>query len=149
VAGAAPLDGNLGFLLGRAATALRTQIEHDLSEFGVTANQFPVLLLVHAGVADRPSEMAAQLGIDRGAVTRLLDRLTEKGLVSRLDDPGDLRAAKVVLTERARTLVPVLTTITTARNEAALAHFGEDERRHLLVMLRRLVAEVESASAGG
>jgi DNA-binding MarR family transcriptional regulator len=143
MAGETPLDANLGFLLSRAATALRTQIEHDLSEFAVTANQYPVLLLIHAGIASRPSEMAALLGIDRGAVTRLVDRLADKGLVARLDDPGDLRAAKVVLTERAKTLVPVLTTIAAARNEAALAHFSDDEKRHLLVMLRRLTAQVE------
>lgn len=134
------LSDSIGFLTGRIATALRTELEHDLSEFGVTANQWPVLLLIHHGRASRPSEIAEMLGIDRGAATRLIDRLEQKGVVSRFDDPGDLRAAKVQLTERGRTLTPVLETIVQARNEAALAEIDPAERAVFLKALKKLDA---------
>ena len=149
-------ENALCLLVSRITAQLRTAIEHDLSEFGVTARQLPVMVLTHTGRANRPSELAQLIGIDRGAVTRLVDRLVEKGLVRRADDPGDLRAARIELTERGRTLVPVLRAIVEARYEATLAHLEPDERGLLLSMLTRLdralapdTAVVRKAGAGG
>ena len=128
----------LCLLFSRITAALRIAIEHDLAEFGVTAHQWPVLLLTHSGRASRPSEIATLIGIDRGAVTRLVDRLEEKGLVTRADDPGDLRAARILLTERGATLVPLLQSIVNARYEATLAHLEPADRERMMAMLTRL-----------
>ena len=131
-------ENALCLLLSRITSALYTAIGHDLAEFGVTAHQWPVLVLTHEGRANRPSELARLIGIDRGAVTRLVDRLVDKGLVERIDDPGDLRAARIELTERGKTLVPVLMNIVAARYDATLAHLDPAERSPITNMLERL-----------
>lgn len=131
-------ENALCLLFSRITAALYTAIDRDLAEFGVTSHQWPVLVLTYEERANRPSELARLIGIDRGAVTRLVDRLVDKGLVERIDDPGDLRAARVELTERGRTLVPVLANIVAARYDATLAHLDPAERDPITSMLSRL-----------
>lgn len=138
----------LCLLFSRITAALYTALDHDLAEFGVTAHQWPVLVLAHEERANRPSEIARLIGIDRGAVTRLVDRLVTKGLVERIDDPGDLRAARVELTERGRMLVPVLSTIVSARYDATLAHLDPVERAPMTDMLTRLDGALAVNGAG-
>src|SRR5262249_36854072 len=56
----------------------------------------------------RPGELAAELGTDTAGMTRLLDRLADKGLLSRVRHPDDRRAVVVELTPAGRALVPRL-----------------------------------------
>lgn len=51
-----------------------------------------------------PSVLADRLGLTRGAVTTVVDRLSAAGLVQRRPAPHDGRRTALVLTERARTL---------------------------------------------
>lgn len=141
-------ENALCLLFSRITAALYTALDHDLAEFGVTAHQWPVLVLAFEERANRPSEIARLIGIDRGAVTRLVDRLVQKGLVERVDDPGDLRAARVVLTDRGRGLVPVLSSIVSARYDATLAHLEPGERTPITEMLTRLDASLSPNGAG-
>jgi DNA-binding MarR family transcriptional regulator len=136
------MTDSLGFLMNRVASAIRTEFERELAPYGVTAQQFPVLRLALELDCPRPSEMAEALGIDRGAVTRLIDRLAEKGLVERSGDPTDLRAARVTLTPRGQTLVPVLMEIARHRNDAALRILEPVERAALIDYLKRMLEKV-------
>lgn len=55
-----------------------------------------------------PSELAAKLGLTRGAMSKLLERLAAKGLVSVGNDVRDGRAQIVTLKASGRRLVPKL-----------------------------------------
>lgn len=133
------MSESLGFLVNRVASVIRAGFEHELAPHGVTAKQWPVLRLALELDHPRPSEMAEAMGIDRGAVTRLIDRLVEKGLVVRAGDPTDLRAARVELTEKGRTLVPVLAKIAHTRNEAAVRDLKPSERTALIRSLKSVL----------
>lgn len=135
------MTDSLGFLMNRVAGAIRTAFEHELAPHGVTVQQWLILRLAEELDRPRPSEMAETLGIDRGAVTRLIDRLVEKGLVERAGDPTDLRAARVRLTETGRALVPIIRKIARERNELAQAILAPHERTALIGYLKRMLAE--------
>ena len=63
------------------------------------------LLIIEAGGARTPREVADLLGIGRTSVTGLLDRLESEGLLTRSIDPDDKRSFILGLTEKGQNLV--------------------------------------------
>lgn len=70
-----------GSLLHRAAKELTTALERSLAPYDVTAQQAALLLRLRTETG--PSRLAAALGTDTAGMTRLLDRLEDKGLIRR------------------------------------------------------------------
>jgi MarR family transcriptional regulator, transcriptional regulator for hemolysin len=66
-----------------------------LDASGVTVAEWVVLREMYAGDdTTSPSAVAELTGLTRGAVSKLISRLFEKGLVSRKESAGDRRATK-------------------------------------------------------
>lgn len=63
------------------------------------------LLIIEAGGARTPREVADLLGIGRTSVTGLLDRLEVEGLLTRSIDPADKRSFILGLTEKGQAMV--------------------------------------------
>ncbi len=63
------------------------------------------LLIIEAGSARTPHEVADLLGIGRTSVTGLLDRLEGEGLLTRSIDPDDKRSFILHLTSKGQNLV--------------------------------------------
>ncbi len=73
--------------------------------FGLTAVQVMALHQMSVTPACTPSTLARSLAVDSASVTRLLDRLENKGMIQRtaqerLDRTHDRRVIEIVLTER-------------------------------------------------
>ena len=82
-------------------TAIRMQLHADkvLQPFGITLEQLhPLKILNTGGGAIGQRRMCALTGKTPANMTRILDRLANKGLIVRKPDPGDRRAFAVVLT---------------------------------------------------
>ena len=70
---------------------------HDLAaEFDLTLSQLHALK--HLEVPYSQRELAQQLNYDASNVTDIVDRLEERGLVTRTIDPSDSRVRRLVLT---------------------------------------------------
>ena len=78
------MEESISFMISRLANAMRLELERRLTPFGVTAQQWTVLMLCHQNGSVTPSFLADALGVDGSAVTRLLDRLEEKSFVRRI-----------------------------------------------------------------
>lgn len=72
-------------------------LEANRSECDPSFRQLAVLYLIQDGVTS-PIGIAHHLGITRGVVTGLLDRLEQRGLVRREADPADRRRLRIVPT---------------------------------------------------
>lgn len=95
----------LSTAITRLCTARNQVLNRVASPFGLTAVQ--VMALHHLSVtpACTPSTLARSLAVDSASVTRLLDRLENKGMIQRtaqerLDRTHDRRVIEIVLTER-------------------------------------------------
>ena len=96
------------------------------------------LMMVARHAPVRPGTIADHLHIAARSATDVIDRLEERGLVTRSPDPGDRRATVIDLTEEGRRLVSV---VRSQRSAAAEEHFSvltDDERRTLATLLRKL-----------
>ena len=90
--------------------------------------------------ATSPSALAAATGLTRGAVSKLVDRLLHKALLSRTEAAGDRRFQDVALTAAGRTLVPRLAAIADRNDEEFFAALSKEERERLVATLQKLVS---------
>ncbi|MFB4391891.1 MULTISPECIES: MarR family winged helix-turn-helix transcriptional regulator [unclassified Pseudomonas] len=89
---------SIGMLLGRTALLKDRILDWHLEADGVTAAQFKVLIIVTQYQVDTPAELCRYLGLDSGSMTRMLDRLEQKGLMLRNRCPEDRRQVRLELT---------------------------------------------------
>jgi len=132
-------------LLFQVARALRTDLEREVGQTGITSQQAGLLLSAwrHRGIS--PGQLAAPLGTDTAGMTRLLDRLQAKGLVFRRSSSSDRRLVVIELTEAGSALVPQLTPVFQQVNARLLDGLADEDVRRLEQLLRRLRDNLMSA----
>jgi DNA-binding MarR family transcriptional regulator len=74
----------------------------------LTMPQLKALVCVAQDGDATHSQVARGLGVSLSTVTGIVDRLSEQGLVTRMEDPEDRRITRVLPTPRARELVAAL-----------------------------------------
>lgn len=139
----APMELMLGggSLLNQVGRDFNTMVERQLAPLGLTAQQ--AALLLHAARQIRtPSQLKRQLGTDTAGMTRLLDRLVDKGLLRRIQHPDDRRSIVIELTADGQALVPRLPPIFGRASRQLLHGFTADEITQLTGMLTRMLTNL-------
>lgn len=95
-------------LINRLRVELIDAMDRELAAFDISAPQFIVLFSVANNEADSASKLCKSISYDPGAMTRMIDRLEQKGLIRRLQNPDDRRATNLELTDAGRALQPRL-----------------------------------------
>jgi DNA-binding MarR family transcriptional regulator len=76
--------------------AMKDHVQALAAEFDLTLSQLGALKHLETSYSQR--ELAEQLHFDASNVTDIVDRLEERGLVTRTVDPNDRRVRRLVLT---------------------------------------------------
>lgn len=111
------LTHHLGYKMRQVSNAVSQAFAQQLARFDVTVAEWVVLRAlfgVEGPVA--PSVLADQIGLTRGAISKLVDRLTQKGLVRVVQDPIDRRYQLVHLSSEGRDRVPALAHVADAND---------------------------------
>jgi DNA-binding MarR family transcriptional regulator len=106
----------------------------------VTVAEWVLMRSLHGKAPMTPSSLAERMGLTRGAITKLAERLVAKGLVGRRAHEEDKRAHYLFLTEEGAARVPHLAVLAD-QNDAAF--FGVLEAQHLTALDRLLKLLVE------
>ncbi|MFT0861508.1 MarR family winged helix-turn-helix transcriptional regulator [Ancylobacter sp. G4_0304] len=136
----APLTGHLGYWLRLVSNQVSHSFARRLAEHDVTTAEWVVLRELYDAQALAPSRLADRLGLTRGAVSKLADRLIAKALLARAAHESDGRAHTLALTPRGRALVPALAATADANDAQFFGHLAPDQRRALEETLREIVA---------
>lgn len=93
-------------LIGRFRAEFVTAVELEMGRQGVDLNFTQFLALKLLGHEERltPVELARALHYNPGALTRLLDKLEDRGYLKRVPDPDDRRALRLDLTVQGKAL---------------------------------------------
>jgi len=131
--------------VGRAI--LRLDVPGDALPDGVTINRTGHWLLVHVSESApvRLSEIADSVELDLSTLSRQVRYLVDAGLLAKVPDPADGRAALLSLTERG---AAVLQSVSEARRRVlteAMADWTDEERTALASGLLRLGAGLHHA----
>lgn len=133
------LTDHLGFWLRLVSNHVSHAFAARLADRDVTVAEWVTLRALYGRPPLAPSRLADEMGMTRGAITKLADRLIAKGLVRRAADPEDGRAQTLALTPAGAGLVPGLATLADANDAACLEPLTPDERASLERLLRRIV----------
>ena len=142
----------IGALMRLPWEAVVERLHHALHENGFDDIEGPQLgvLLWPGPEGMRPSDLAARMGITKQALNYLLGDLERRGYIERRPDPDDRRSRRIALTDRGRSLIPVIRSAVADAEREWAAALGEErfaQLRELLVELNEVVAANAEASA--
>ncbi len=140
------LEGHLGFWLRLVSNEVSRAFAARIEAKGVTVAEWVMLRSLYGTAPEAPSRLADTLGMTRGGVTKLADRLIGRGLIRRRPDPGDARAQILSLTAVGERLVPELADLADANDRAFFGALTPAERNALEVALRKLAATLGKSS---
>ena len=136
-----------GFWLHHAALAWKQLFDQRLRPLEATPTQFMLLaaiswLTATTGQPPTQQEAADHAGADRMMTSKVVQTLTNRGLVSREPDPRDARVRRLRLTEAGRALVQAGIGIAASLDEELFGSSGEGLRDEL----ERIAKEARTAT---
>lgn len=137
-------EDSMGFLMRRIMLSLINDVDRRLECLGLTHAQWTPLFMLYKGRASTLAELARELQIDPGALTRTLDRLEAKGLCRRERSTEDRRVSHLTLTDTGLAAAAQVPHVLSQVQNAYLKGFSHEEWQQLLGMLRRLLVNAES-----
>jgi DNA-binding MarR family transcriptional regulator len=87
------------------------------------------------------SELSDKMGVTPGAITQFIDKLVEKGMVERIEDPKDRRVVRVKLTGKAKTKFQKMRDFHFERMTASFKGLSDEELQQLAGLVKKIEAE--------
>ncbi|MDA7965435.1 MarR family transcriptional regulator [Ruegeria sp.] len=119
------------------------------ADFGLTQAGFEVLTTLRAQPEPRrltPTELYRAVLITSGGMTKVLKQLESEGLITREDDPNDLRSRAVVLTEAgARQAEAAMAAVNEQDKRLLGGALSDDQINRLVTVLLQTARRVEGA----
>jgi DNA-binding MarR family transcriptional regulator len=134
-----PLDSHLGYWLRFVSNHVSHAFARKAETQGVTVAEWVVLRELYDRDGLAPSILAERIGMTRGAVTKLADRLIGKDLVTRRAVEADRRFQILALTASGRRLVPALAKLADANDAEFFAYLSRAERAALTAAMKAIV----------
>jgi DNA-binding MarR family transcriptional regulator len=133
------LTSHLGYWLRFVSNHVSHAFALKVEAKGVTVAEWVVLRDLYGAGAIAPSSLAERLGMTRGAISKLADRLTDKRLIAREANSEDGRAHTLALTPRGYELVPELAALADENDAEFFGNLRPEERLVLERVLRDIV----------
>lgn len=133
------LTAHLGYWLRQLSNHVSQAFARKVAAKNVTVAEWAMMRVLLDLQPAAPSLLAAEMGMTRGAITRLADRLIAKSLVAREASATDGRAQTLRLTPEGTKLVPALATLADQNEMECFAHLAGEDRSILLRILKQAV----------
>ena len=122
------LNRNFGFLTLDEARLLQFEFDRRVKPLGVTRTQSRVLTSIYRSPGITQSELTEILDVQKAALGRMVDRLTEKGWLERRPDPKDRRVNRLHLTKEVAPLINTTRVIASEVRELAMNEIKAKDR---------------------
>lgn len=134
----------------RTADVLRRRFEALFEPYGITTQQYNVLRILRGARPESlPTMEIAERMIERTpGITRLVDRLQEKGLVRRERSSEDRRCVLCTVTEEGLELLDELDDPVDAADREVVSMLDREEAEELIAYLARIREGNEAAAPG-
>jgi len=133
------LEDHLGYWLRYVSNQVSQAFARKVLAREVTVAEWVMLrvLLEHEALA--PSVLAERLGMTRGAISKLADRLVAKALVTRTADERDRRYQELAITAAGRALVPELAKLADQNDAEFFGHLTAADRAAMMRAMQDIV----------
>jgi len=136
-------------LVFQVARELRALLDHRFGEFDLTLAQAAVLVRTCNEGRARPNQLARELGMDAAGITRLVDRLEAKGLLTRTLDLGNRRSFVIEPTSEGRAVAPRIGPVFGRATRDLLDGFSRADVACLTELLDTALANLTGAKSRG
>ncbi len=133
------LEAHLGYWLRYVSNEVSHAFAQKLARLGVSVAEWVVLRELYAAPGTLARQLAAKLGMTRGAISKIVDRLEGKGLITRAPDQADGRSQVLALAGPGIALVPKLAALADRNDEQFFGHLKTKERAQLQAMMQGIV----------
>lgn len=133
------LQAHLGYWMRIVSNAVSQRFAREMEAAGVTVAEWVFLRMLWDVGQIAPSALAERMGLTKGAVSRLADRLVAKDLVHREANAEDRRAHTLALNAKGRALVPRLAAMADQNDAVFFNVLETDERQQLMRLLAKIV----------
>lgn len=128
-----------GFVFSRTARRWRRELDLRLAAIDMADATWPPLVhLSLSGGGISQKELAERVGIDGSSLVRLLDILSERGLLERRPDPTDRRSRRLYLTSSGEEAVQRIEAILEQTEAEMLADLSPDDLTQVLNAMDRI-----------
>lgn len=134
------LEMHLGFWLRFVSNHVSSRFQKVLEEQGCSVTEWVALQTLFDKAETSNAELIQALAMTKGAASKVVSRLEEKGLAKRKLADGNAREQVLLLTKRGMVLVPQLAALADANDEHFFGHLKEAELLTLKSAFQGLVA---------
>lgn len=120
-----------------------------LADLDLTRSEQAVLGILRGGSANAPSDLARITQQTAAGMTRTVDRLASRGLITRHAHPSDRRKQRVVLTAEGRVLAEAMLRAEVAAQQELLAGLDRKQLEGVSGALETLLNRLAGARRGG
>lgn len=129
----------MGFWLRFVSNHVSIRFQQLLEEKGVSVTEWVALRTLWSHSETTHAELIQSLGLTKGAASKVVSRLEEKGLAGRQLAEGSARAQSLSLTAAGKALVPKLAALADANDAHFFGHLPASERDALTQAMQALV----------
>ncbi len=145
---ASRLKAHIGFWMRLVSNNVSHAFARRLESSGVTVAEWVILREMHSKEAvTSPGQIADLTGLTRGAVSKLIERLLQKSLVTRVEAIGDRRFQDIQLTNDAIILVPKLAALADQNDEEFFSILTKVEKNQLIAILKKVATHQQLTKA--
>jgi MarR family transcriptional regulator, multiple antibiotic resistance protein MarR len=95
-------EDSVGYLIAVVRTRMFKALDLEFEKHGFTAAQWPILRSVADGATPTAADLCRRLNYDTGSMTRMLNRLEQKGVIVREPSAADRRVVQLKITPTGR-----------------------------------------------
>ena len=139
------MKNSVGYLMRICTNRLLPQMEELFRDQELTFSQWTTLVALHDGRVNTAGDLAHNICHDAGSLTRLIDQMVKRGLVTRGRCENDRRVVKLGLTARGREVVEALAPRMMHFWNGLLSGFTHQDVDTLIGLLTRLVIVAEGS----
>lgn len=140
------IEDHLGYRLRRLSNHISSSFASRVEKHGISVPQWVALRVLFGHDSLPLKSLVMRIGVDQGSLSRMVDRLKERGLVLRKEDPKDRRSVAISLSKTGRQLVPRLAREADENDRAFFGKLSFKERKEFETILLTLLAQNKAAS---
>jgi DNA-binding MarR family transcriptional regulator len=138
-------EDSVGYLIVVLRTRQLRALDVEFSKFGFTAAQWPILRAVADGQTPTAADLCRRLSYDTGSMTRMLNRLEQKGVIVRVPSAADRRVVQLKITPAGRSVHRKLREAAIRVLNHLVRGFNPEQIQQLREQLLRMHANLEAA----
>jgi DNA-binding MarR family transcriptional regulator len=133
------VDGYLAALLAMSSALISSEFHHIVKDHGFSVTEWRILATLTDSDGVSVGRLADIALSKQPTVTRLVDRMSARGLVCKATHPNDRRKTVIRITPQGRDIIASLIAQAKAHEHRVLEPFGHARAEELKTILREII----------